>query len=614
MKYCLKYSFLLLILGMFCTPVFAKKNVKKQKTTQTKKKSTKSKSTKKGKKKTVKYAKVKKGKKTTVASYNEAGHLNNILKNSTSNTAIQKPDSIPDKVVTILSAFKPQLKNLSKVSFTNASAQTDTTTVLLNYQVPSQNLSFRYKPITLIPRSYKADLLKPLLNTTNVKVGFGNYAHYYIGLNTGFQDSYKNFHIFDLINESIDGAHHLQGLKEIGFKYIGDLNINNNNKLYTQFYYKQSKRNRYGLVEDTTNFPVNNYKQNYYLTGLNISWQNFANRKIKHEPSLTIEHFEGYAGATNNWVALSSPLYTQLKNGMRLHFDVNYTLNLYNPKELSNQSLSIFRLDPYLDFDKLNSHFKIGVSPASTPDGFNLYPNIEFKKQLKDTNYYITAGWNTSLNNHSYASLVQENPWLTMPSALKVSTKDHKFINLHINSSKRLNYGLSLSLNEYKNLPLFNKLNSAYNAIYGLLYQPIFESKASTLELDAYMNYQFSDHIHISNQLNYIQFNSLQDNPKPWGILPLELNAKMSWLPNNKWVVDGGIQYWNGSTQNNSANLPYELKGAFLLNAGFSYKLTKNWSAWAKGDNLLDKPVERWSEYPSLGVQIIAGVVYSFRN
>jgi len=42
--------------------------------------------------------------------------------------------------------------------------------------------------------------------------------------------------------------------------------------------------------------------------------------------------------------------------------------------------------------------------------------------------------------------------------------------------------------------------------------------------------------------------------------------------------------------------------------------LTSNWSTWVKGENLLDRPYERWLDYPSLGVQILGGVVYSFRK
>jgi hypothetical protein len=68
-----------------------------------------------------------------------------------------KMDTIPEKVVTIMSAFKPQLKNVAKIGFINASVQNDTTTLKVEYNIPSQNLSFQYKPISLIPRVYKID-------------------------------------------------------------------------------------------------------------------------------------------------------------------------------------------------------------------------------------------------------------------------------------------------------------------------------------------------------------------------------------------------------------------------------------------------------------------------
>ena len=61
MKYCLKYSFLLLLMfGLLSTSVYAKKNTKKQKTNQTSKKNSKKKTSKKGKKKNTKIAKSKK--------------------------------------------------------------------------------------------------------------------------------------------------------------------------------------------------------------------------------------------------------------------------------------------------------------------------------------------------------------------------------------------------------------------------------------------------------------------------------------------------------------------------------------------------------------------------
>ena len=59
---------------------------------------------------------------------------------------VNKLDTVPEKVVSILSAFKPQLRNVAKISFTTATAQTDTTSLNLNFDLPSQNLSFQYQP------------------------------------------------------------------------------------------------------------------------------------------------------------------------------------------------------------------------------------------------------------------------------------------------------------------------------------------------------------------------------------------------------------------------------------------------------------------------------------
>ena len=151
-------------------------------------------------------------------------------------------------------------------------------------------------------------------------------------------------------------------------------------------------------------------------------------------------------------------------------------------------------------------------------------------------------------------------------------------------------------------------------AKFGLLYNTLFEKKASTIELEGQLRYQFSDKLLITNHLKYIQFNSLEENAKPWGILPLELVSKINWVPNKKWNLEGSVKYWTGANMYNENSIPADLKNAMILNAGVTYKFTPKWNVWLKGENLLDKPYERWSDYPSLGVQLMAGVVYSFRK
>ena len=116
------------------------------------------------------------------------------------------------------------------------------------------------------------------------------------------------------------------------------------------------------------------------------------------------------------------------------------------------------------------------------------------------------------------------------------------------------------------------------------------------------------------NKFNYRQFNIIRENAKPWGILPLEIKSSLNWLPNKKWIIEASAQYWTGAAQFEANNRAFDLKNVLVLNAGFSYKLSSAWSVWARGENLLDKPYERWANYPSLGAQITAGIIYSFRK
>ena len=151
-----------------------------------------------------------------------------------------KMDTIPEKVVTIMSAFKPQLKNVAKIGFLNASVQKDTTSLIVEYNVPSQNLSFQYKPISLIPRSYKVDTLLYLKNNGNIKAGYGNYFQHVLNINYNLIDYYKNIHAISIYSEAVKGLHHLQNQNMYGLNYIGDINFDDHNRVSTQFYFKQN--------------------------------------------------------------------------------------------------------------------------------------------------------------------------------------------------------------------------------------------------------------------------------------------------------------------------------------------------------------------------------------
>jgi len=525
-----------------------------------------------------------------------------------------KMDTIPEKVVTIMSAFKPQLKNVAKIGFLNASVQNDTTTLSVEYNVPSQNLSFQYKPISLIPRSYKVDTQLYLVNNGNIKAGYGNYFQHLLNLNYNLIDYYKNVHAISIYSEAVKGLHHLQNQNKYGLNYVGDINFDDNNRVSTQVYFKQNDNYRYGLVTDSSVIPKSNFKQAFTHYGISLAFNNdqVVLSKFKFKPIFKFEHFNGITNASNNYIDFYNSFSYSLKNGMNVNLNILYNFNQYTNSSKTSATNNILRFEPSLQLNKYNSLFNIGVSPTFENGKYHLYPILEFKKKLNDTNYVLIASWKTDNINNQYANLAIINPWIEAPQHLELSTKDNKNIEIKINASKRLAYGFSLSFNNYTNLPLFNRVIDSKVAITGLLYKTIFEKKASTIEFDANLRYQFSDKLLVNNTLKYIQFNSLQDNLKPWGILPLEIESNLNWTVNNKLSIDGNLKYWSGATISNQQNASTKLNNSLVLSTGVNYKLTPKWTGWLKGMNLLDKPYERWADYPSLGIQLMGGIVYSF--
>ena len=123
MKYFLKYSFLFICIFCFLTiGNTQQKNKKKAKITASKKAASKKKSVKSSKKKNKKTNIKKKGRITRNTNTNklniETADLSKLI--ITNNIATPKLDTTVEKEVSIISAFKPQLKNIAKLNFKKA--------------------------------------------------------------------------------------------------------------------------------------------------------------------------------------------------------------------------------------------------------------------------------------------------------------------------------------------------------------------------------------------------------------------------------------------------------------------------------------------------------------
>ena len=632
MKSLYKYIFLLFMLCYFNNEVIAKqksnksaqgvKQVKKVGTKKKKSKQTKKKKSKQTKKKKSKISKKSaKSKTATNAEKNKVGYntikladLAEVVSTPVSNS---NPEQVPEKTITIISAFKPQLKNVAKMNFGNASFTNDTSTLSLNYQVPSQNLTFQYKPISLVPRAIK--LVKSIASTKSgqLTLGYGNFYQTVADFNYSIFTAKEHTHTISGRYEAYQGLHHLQKANKEALKYIGDFKLDSVNHLQAQVFYNNFNRYRYGQVSDTSILPINNFLQKSTIIGASVSWLNFNtnNKLVTLKPTLAFDHFIGESKESNTSIEFVNPMFFTINPSLKVNFDIAYSYSTYQSLAFAKKHNDILRFDPSIEVNLWKANFLIGVSPTIANGAYTMNPNILFKKKLKDTNYVVIAGWNTTYKINKFRDLELYNPWIEAPSDLKNTIKEAKFVELLISASKKLEYRIGIEFNDYKQLPFFNKMQLPVDkASIGLLYETIFEQRAKTIELVAKARYQISDKLLITGKLNYTQFNSIRINSKPWGISPLNVDMNMTWEATSKLSIDANAQYWSGATFSNEANGLRTLKNTFVLNAGLNYKVSPKWNFWVKGDNLSDKPYERWADYPSLGVQLKAGIVYSFRQ
>jgi hypothetical protein len=257
----------------------------------------------------------------------------------------------------------------------------------------------------------------------------------------------------------------------------------------------------------------------------------------------------------------------------------------------------------------------LGIRPTFANGDFAIYPKLELTKQLKDTNYVLIAGWHTTISNNQLIQLMGQNHWISAPNSLPISSIEKKYINVHVIVNKRLNYGFNMALNDYRELPFFNQTKLLNNPIQeGLKFDVLFEKRAIAIEINGDLRYQLSDKLLWKNHFKYIQFNLIRENTQAWGILPFEFNSQLNWVYNKKIQFDASGQFWTGAKTSAGLGNAYKLNNTFVLNAGMQYAINTRWTFWGKGENLLNQQYQRWANYPSLGVQFVAGIQYKFRQ
>ena len=302
-------------------------------------------------------------------------------------------------------------------------------------------------------------------------------------------------------------------------------------------------------------------------------------------------------------------------------------------------------LTPEVTFTKGKSYLKIGSAFSylnGNQSDINLsedvsktywFPRAELQFGKSDELKFY-AGVDGGLQLNTYASMLQENPYLVSDLQLKpTQTKYHVYAGLRGDIDELVKYDLSVGYSKindimfYRSNDLFDYSIAADRAPYDFVntFSAIYDDGIRN-DVNVSLQYFPLENLSFDAGLKYVNYKlDNYDNVYNVSVFTGELGAQYTllnkklllgfkaYLDSGVWentfeVIDDGISPNYTSVENK-----YEKNaGAVDINLSAEYKIHKNFSIFALGNNLGGEKYEIYKAYKVLGAQIMGGVKVSF--
>ncbi len=316
---------------------------------------------------------------------------------------------------------------------------------------------------------------------------------------------------------------------------------------------------------------------------------------------------------------------------------------------LDKNSSNFFNVNlfPKLTFHKGNSYLILGVEMAYL-NGKN--ENLVLNEEKTNKTYWFPqaellfsatdefkfyAGINGGLQLNSYAKMLQQNPYLVSDQFVQpTNTKYHFYFGLKGDIRENMKYDISAGFAKKENILFFeandlfdynNTLNrSAYN--FANTFSAVYDN-GTVSSINGSLQFFPIQNLVLDAEINFAKYsldNYATIYNKP--LVNATLGAKYTMLNQKLLLGFKGILATDKTTNsfniNNSGINPLvfvsqentnDKVGGFAdLNLSAEYKIHKNFSIFALGNNLLNTKYESYKGYKVLGTQILGGVKISF--
>lgn len=528
------------------------------------------------------------------------------------NTSFAQKDTTGKGGVTIVSSFKPVLREAAKINFNATPPSPDTTKAKLNYDIPNQNLVLGYQPGSLKPLALAIDSVEKFNNSSYIKAGFGSLRTPYIqaGISLGDGETAGlNIYAKHVASES---KRDFQKFSSTNIKLSGYFKSGNNLQWDAALGMKRDRTYKYGYLPATLVFPTDSLKQNFQTISGRVAFHNINKTEfgLTYAPEVKIDVFTDNLKNSESNTVLNVPLQKTIGKEFAVNLGITFDLTRFSPENKSVVNNTMYYISPSVLYKTAQLNIQAGIRPSWDNSKFKMFPNILADVSTQDKRFTFQAGWTGYIRKTTYQYLAGQNPWLWLPSTLRNTWIEERFAGFKGTVGDHFSYAAKVGFNKLNNQPLF--INDTSSAGDGKSFQVVYEDKMNVVNFSGELGYNVGEKFSMITGLIFNQYSGFQSQAKAWGMIPLELKTNLRLQIIKDLWLKTDLFAWSGSQYLKKDNTPAKLDGAFDLNAGLEFKITKNINLWTQFNNLFNKEYKRWNQYPVYGFNFVGGVVFSF--
>jgi len=414
--------------------------------------------------------------------------------------------------------------------------------------------------------------------------------------------------------------------------------------------YAFNNYNYYGIYALTPPSSDIDLEQKVNKFSVNAAYDHYSNEilnNVKVKSYFLNDHF----GAKENFANIEANLSKYdfvVADGITANGDLGINLETVNSKfDILNQNTNSqfnFTLSPkatfykgesYLmvgsDFSFLNSKHSNNTTDESKNNKFYWFPKAEILVAATDE-FKFYGGINGGLKLNTYGNLLDENPFLISDLTLTpTETKYHFYFGLKGDVDQTFKYDVNAGFSKVNNAQFFVN-NNLFNDIissdrkgydYANTFNSIYDN-GTLMDVKGDLQAFPMENLTVDAGLHFMKYKL--DNLEEIYYKPLfqfNLGAKYTMLEKKLTLGFKGYFVTDRTTNSYSVattfpafamqeNVNEKVGGYADLNLSAEYKLHKNFSIFALGNNLLGAKYQNFIGYKVLGAQFLGGVKITF--